>query len=124
MTQLDLKFEPKLTGEQRAVWNVIRRRQGRAAAIPMPDLAEVIYGDKKATRRLQDRIRELRLKGKPIGSSSAKPNGYYRPDLEEIKQTVAEMKKRGISTLVAAQALEKHYLEMAGQQRLNHGNTE
>ena len=123
MNQLSLTYEPELTNEQRAVWGVIRARQGRAAAIPMPVVALLAYDNKQATRRVQTIVKELIEAGMPIGSSSAKPNnGYWvLATAEEYDAADANLEHRIMALSQRRKNLRRHRARLAGQQELNHG---
>ena len=119
MNQLTMTYEPKLTDDQRRVWDIVRRRQGRAAAIPMPDVARLAFGDETQTRRVQDTIHELVVNRYPVGSSCGKPNGYYRiENLDDLLHTRTQNKNRAIKVFQRDRAYEILELELRGQQSL------
>lgn len=119
MNQLDLTYEPELTPEQRRVWNIIRTRRGRAAAIPMPDVARAAYGDEKATRRVQTIVKELIEAGHPIGSASSKPNGYWILETdEEYDAADANLEHRIMALSRRRKSLRKHRPRLAGQRSM------
>jgi hypothetical protein len=118
MQQLALTYEPELTADEAAVWSVIRNRKGRAAAIPMPDLAYLVFGSNHSTRRVQSAVHELRLKGYAVGSSCAKPNGYYLiTDRQELKESIAQLDHRIQNLSRCAAALRRRDAELAGQRK-------
>lgn len=123
MNQPSLTYEPKLTDDQARVWGILRTRRGRSRAIPMPDLARLVFGDDSPThtRRVQKIIEQLRNDHHlPIGSSSAKPNnGYWlQVELEELDKTYYELLHRAFSTIKSARAIYRHRAELAGQLRI------
>lgn len=107
------------------MWGVISRRRGRASAIPMPRLAELIFGDPKATRRVQTIIHDLVEAGFPIGSASDKPNGYWHLNsAQEYEDARRNIMNRIKNMSRRVKALRSHEKRLMGQMNLNHGGTE
>lgn len=89
-----------MSPEELAVWSVLQTRVGRAAAIPMADLAAQVG---LGTRTLQSVVKHLvEDHHLPIGSSTGGADGvhgYYRvasPD--DLERTVRQLDHRIIST--------------------------
>lgn len=116
--QISLLLEERPLPEPEAtIWSILsEQHRGRAAAIPMPELA---YYLNLSTRALQNCIEWLiKEHGKPIGSSCGKPSGYYViADAKDLELTFRNRVNRGIANLAAAYRLKKtpEVLQALGQ---------
>ena len=113
--------EPVLPPGLAAVMGILKKHQGKSAAIPMSKLAGILYNDRRKTRQLQHRIRKLREMGFAIGLST-KPgeNGYYMiTDRAEYKATIAQLRAWAHKNLQLASIMENRLDAItAGQMEL------
>ena len=115
--QLKLSFkESDLTPEENYIWDAIRGRK-RCRAIKIWDLSIMLGMN---DRRMRQIIRQMRLMGYPIGSSSNRPAGYFDmqtvPDAEE---TARQFLNRGLKNLRIYWKIEKCTLpDLLGQVKM------
>lgn len=94
---------PQMNTKELTIWSILSLRKGRALAIKSSDL-ELRTGIKD--REIRNVIKSLiELYGKPIGSTTKEPFGYYViVDKSEMKEVQKSLRNRAISTLKRAQA--------------------
>lgn len=116
------------TTDERAVWNVLQLRAGKAAAISATGLMEAARrsdGERFTERDIKGVIEDLRRRHRlKIGANRGKPHGYYViVTAEELDESVRALRNQGIKMLWTAALLEgrdgKNYLrELLGQMEL------
>src|SRR5574341_582036 len=107
-TQIALDFSaPELTAEELLVWDVMRTRRGKAAAILGPEI-EARTGIRY--KQVQKIINTLRCHHqKLIGSGTF---GYYIPETDqEVKDATYYLRHRAIMALVTASKIQRTSIE-------------
>ena len=99
-----------MTDDEARVWDVVRTCKGRGLALTIQVVADRAGVKHRRTQQIvQDLIRK---RAKPIGSSSAKPPGYYViTDAAELDEAYRSLRNRGIKCLVRAAKLKGIALE-------------
>lgn len=98
---------PEMSPKELKVWSVLVLRKGRGLAIKSADLsARTGIND----RDIRSTIKYLiERHGKPIGSATKKPCGYYIiKDEQEMKEVQRSLTNRAISTLKRAKAYDSN----------------
>jgi len=95
-----------LTAEEARVLATVRARRGKAAAIPVPDLAVEAGMDE---RRVQQVVKHLVEEHQaPVGTATTAPCGYYWIVTDEERREVRNsLVRRAVSTLRRARAYDR-----------------
>jgi len=118
--QLKIAFDTEdLTPEEARIWRQIEGRS-REEAIKIRDLAELVWMDERSMRQT---IRQLRLMGYPIGSSSEPPAGYWHMQKsEDAEETGRQFLNRALKELKIYWKIRKCTLpDLMGQVELELG---
>ena len=109
---------PHLTIEEEKIRRILLARRGKGAAIQVRDLARMTCID---PRRVRDIVKHLvEGHGDLIGSSIAKPYGYYVPvTTDEVDAVTKQLYHRLVSLAVRISRLKKISVEaVLGQMRM------
>jgi len=106
-----------MTAEQRTVWEIVRKRQGRKAAISMRDLAYMAYSSQASasTRRVQIVIHDLICTHKkPVCSATGKPSGFYiaetAAEIDDAEKQLMNRIKRNSERAAALRQIRRDYI--------------
>lgn len=106
---------PRMTAEERRVWSVLRGHKGQDHAITRARLAEATGLDDRRMRQVLAHLRKRH--GRPIGSVSSPPGGYYViRQAREARSVLRQYWRRVLDQLETIQVLERKQLpELVGQ---------
>lgn len=117
--QLAIHYD-RMSPREAAAWGVLQTRRGKASALSVPALA-VHVGVPE--RDLQEIVRSLIVRfGKPIGSTSGSPHGYYLcVDEADLLDNHRQCRKRGLLMLLRANAYRRDPMieQFVGQECLD-----
>ncbi len=113
-SELQLAIDWTLDADEARVLRHLKARRGRAQAIRVPDLAQLVELDERELQKVVKRLREQH--GQPILSSAGKPPGlWFAATPDELEACIREQRRKAVSTMLALRALRRHLARLRGQ---------